>query len=529
MINSCSSVKIFHNLANDDHFQFILRSLGGKQLLMKRYPELYKILLYTQEKQRSALSGIHRTRGMPSPSASNDDYIYGTFDSMKIRTLNYDPKTTLESVSSIQTVDANPSLIIIGEVTDVTHRKSIDGFAVYDSDSQVLDGSIHIASPSLIKDTEYEFLAKSTFSKIDYDEEGKPFYYSVTDITDAKKVMAAGTLVKGITINDPLPIKHEAAAQTVVYYNNRKGSGCDYYYNNVKNDGKSVEVYIPFKGTVEFAPGFKPLYVDRNLDFMLQIETARNGTAAFHTGHWNEIKFSTNASSLSWEFPERWYDILQKNNFGAANNVGFYCKMYVALSGGISVPIVISSEDREHQDPSFKRIPKLTIEWGCFAKGTWIRMGDGSLKKIDDIKAGDLVKTDNGIATVSELVVGTEQKMVLIRTSNSRTLTVTADHPIKTIAGWKKAGDLNAADILQTEAGPSAIEELHYVDYADTVFGIRLDAESALIAQGIYAGDFGCQNRLAQQPEAKPSTKREAFQQELSDLIASVNSQLRKE
>ena len=91
--------------------------------------------------------------------------------------------------------------------------------------------------------------------------------------------------------------------------------------------------------------------------------------------------------------------------------------------------------------------------------------------------------------------------MILIRTSNGCKLTITDDHPIMTESGWKAAGNLNAADIIKTEIGLSAIEEFHYVDYNDKVFSVRLETEAALISEGIYTGDFGCQNRLKDVPE----------------------------
>lgn len=517
------TTRVKHNLADNIQYELVLRSLGGEKLLKQKYPEMYKILLYTRDKQ---IKNANETVALRAPL--DNEYTYGLEDSMKIRTLNYDPATTLESVSSINTVHKNPSLIIVGELKDITHNKAIDGFAVYDSNSQYLDGEINCKSVSLIKDTEYEFMAKSTFSKIEYDESGNPFYSSLTDVTDAKKVVAASTLVKNITVNAPDSIKHPGAARTVIYYNNRTGSGCDYYYNNVKADSNSVEVYIPFNGSVEFANGFKPSYVDKNLDFMLQIVTAKSGVANFNTAHWNEIEWTLNNSSLSWKFPDCWYDILQKNNFDSANDVNFYCKMSVVLEGGIAVPIVISSEDREHKDPSFKKIKAINIAWGCFAKGSRIKMSDNTLKNIEDLKVGDKVKTENGCAAVIETIVGSEEKMILIRASNGCKLTITDDHPVMTEAGWKTAGDLSAADIIKTETGLSGIEELHYVNYRDKVFSVRLETESDLISEGIYTGDFGCQNRLKTVSKNSSDVKKEEFQQELEELISSINNDMRR-
>lgn len=48
----------------------------------------------------------------------NDDYIFGSVDSCKIRTLNYTEDTTLSSVSEMEMEKSKSSLAIIGDITD---------------------------------------------------------------------------------------------------------------------------------------------------------------------------------------------------------------------------------------------------------------------------------------------------------------------------------------------------------------------------------------------------------------------------
>lgn len=513
-----------HNPANEEHFGFLTRALGGEQLLRQKYPDLYKILLYTREKAVKQANGL--SAGQMKAAAPFD---YGLKDSMKIRTINYDPYTTVATVSSIDLVEKNPSLIMTGELKDITHNELIDGFAICDYDTHALEGSIKGDSKKLIRGDEYEFLATTTFFRIVYDGEGKPSMDSQTDTTDAKKVVSSSTIVRNVTVENPDSVRHPGASQTVIYYNNRRGSGCDYYYNNVGSRSDSVDVYIPFSGSVEFNDNFKPSYVDKNTNFKLQIENINNGAASFNTAHWNEIQWKVDGSVLSWRFPDCWYNILAKNNFAVANDVNFYCQMYIAVKSGsftVPVPIVISSRDYEHPDPSFRKIRKLYIEWGCFAQGTVIRMSDGSLKQIQDIKAGERVKTENGSAAVTEVITGTERDMVFIKTPNGNEIKVTKDHPVLTGQGFKAAGALNAGDILKMEYGDDMIAELHYVTYGGNVFSIRTDSEEPVTAEGFYMGDFGCQNRLKEKPRKSSSIAKEGFQQELEDLVGSLNRQL---
>lgn len=135
---------IKHNLAKEEHFNFLTRTLGGEQLLRRKYPDSYKILLYTKEK--SAKTANQLGAGQINAVSPFD---YGLNDSMKIHTLNYDPHTTVSTASSIDSVEENPSLIMIGELKDITYNELIDGFAICDHDTHALDGNIEGDSKKL--------------------------------------------------------------------------------------------------------------------------------------------------------------------------------------------------------------------------------------------------------------------------------------------------------------------------------------------------------------------------------------------
>ena len=172
MINTTTlNGTVKHNLAKKEHFDFLTRTLGGEQLLRQKYPDLYKILLYTKEKAIEPANSLNA--GQVNAFSPFDP---GLKDSMKIRTLNYDPYTTVATTSSINLVEKNPALIMVGELKDITHNELIDGFAVYDHDTHALDSNIEGDSKKLIRGAEYEFLATTTFSRIVYDREGNPAF-----------------------------------------------------------------------------------------------------------------------------------------------------------------------------------------------------------------------------------------------------------------------------------------------------------------------------------------------------------------
>ena len=85
----------------------------------------------------------------------------------------------------------------------------------------------------------------------------------------------------------------------------------------------------------------------------------------------------------------------------------------------------------------------------------------------------------------------------------------------------KRAGQLNAGDILIMEYGNDTIAQLYVSEYHDKVFSIRTKTDSTVIAECFLMGDFGCQNHMKEQPEDRETAKEE-FQEELADLMAEL-------
>lgn len=509
-----------HNLAVPNEMKQILTQLGGVNTLKKSYPEVYKMLIRSGERSKKVANGE-----MVAPIISDKEKgdILGLSDSVGIRTLNFNIHSSAYTQSEMSMVNENKSMVIIGALRDVTHQWDLDGFAVTESNSNNLSGFSDTPSSQLVGDSEYEFLATSTFYKTVLDEEGKTYYVSETHSTDVLKMIRSTELVKEVVVADPMPIKHPKANKTVIFYNNREGDDCDYYYDNVSYGKYDVEVNIDFSGYATFIQGFEPVYVDKNKDFMLQLVS--KGAAVFNMAYWDDIKWNISGQTISWAFPTNWHNRLTSKDVKAANQVKFYCKMTVVTKGGIPVPIVISSQENDSNDSSYKKIKPIEIQWGCFAKGTKIAMDSGTVKTVETIREGDIVRTMNSIAKVISIVKGQESKMIVIGTVHGYKLLLTKDHPVMTENGWKIASELTAADRLLTVSGSDRISELHYCDYNGTVYNFSIDSDDAILVECIYAGDFRCQNK---EKGCKTAKKKEEYQEEMEDLIHELNKSLKR-
>lgn len=513
---------IRHDLAERAHFEWLSGRMGGEDLLRKKYPELYTILMYTRERQLLQAKA-DRGRG-PTEEAS----LNGLQDSMKIRFLAYHPDKGVDTVSSIHTVEESPSLFMVGNLRDLSHEQALGGFAKCSSNSHKLQDSVTFDADRLRADDFYHFSAETTFVKVCRGENGKPYFDSMTEQNVGIKSAYGEGPVKEITVNDPMPCRHPGADKTIIYYK-RSGDGYDYYYDNVDIQSNGIQIYMPFSGSIEFNSYYRPLFVDKNYGFQLHIENIQNGVASFCPGCWKDIKWEIADSKLSWKFPDNWHTTLKRNQVGIMENLDFYCKMYVIAENKNQpgkehrLPVVITSSDLPFSDPAIKTIKKLEILWGCFAKDTGIKMADGSVKRIQDIRPEERVMSDDGSGEVLELISGEEERMIRIVSGCGHTVTVTEDHPVLTENGWKKARDLTAGDILIMEYGKDSIEQLYVCGYHDRVFSIRTESGGAVIADGFLMGDFVCQNQL-RDSEKKTTPSLEAFQEEMSDLASELHA-----
>lgn len=151
-------------------------------------------------------------------------------------------------------------------------------------------------------------------------------------------------------------------------------------------------------------------------------------------------------------------------------------------------------------------------------------MDNGKNLPIEQIKAGDKVMTKDGsVRTVTEVITGSEEKLVHIKTANVNRIRVSRDHPMLTTEGMVKAKNLTAGTILITEDGAESIESLYLVNYYDTAYNLKLDHEGILIANNFYAGDFTEQNHVMKRRAAPATNRLEGIQEEVADLVNSIN------
>ena len=160
---------------------------------------------------------------------------------------------------------------------------------------------------------------------------------------------------------------------------------------------------------------------------------------------------------------------------------------------------------QQHTEDCF--ICTCVREIGCFAPGVKITMADGSLRKIEDVRAGDMVRNAKTGAPVkvAKVIEGPEALPLIRFGFDGATVTTSQAHPVLTAAGLKPANQLKKGDTVfdaQGNAHPVTILETLPIEEGQKVINVDLGAASSdenerlLISDGIITGDIVLQGLL---------------------------------
>ena len=146
-------------------------------------------------------------------------------------------------------------------------------------------------------------------------------------------------------------------------------------------------------------------------------------------------------------------------------------------------------------------------EIGCFAPGVKITMADGSLRNIEDVRAGDMVRNAKTGAPVkvSKVIEGPEALPLIRFGFDGAAVTTSQAHPVLTAAGLKPANGLKKGDtIFDAQGNPHPVTTLETLPIEEGQRVINVDLETAssdanerlLISDGIITGDIVLQGLL---------------------------------
>lgn len=207
--------------------------------------------------------------------------------------------------------------------------------------------------------------------------------------------------------------------------------------------------------------------------------------------------------TITYSFNEEWTGIklsdCYKKEGSAYTHADYLLTVEALKTDDHKITLLITNIDaiiKGKKGSSIKEIKKIDVYLDCFAKGTQISMADGSVKAVENICSGDLIKTKDGRESrVRQVQVQDDCQVLGIGLESGRELSLTDGHAVYTKDGIFPASRLKEGQEVITETGTDRIR--HIVPQCEStyrVYALFLEgSDEWLFADGVmvHSSDSG--------------------------------------
>lgn len=303
----------------------------------------------------------------------------------------------------------------------------------------------------------------------------------------AKKVslsnLYVGNLDVRYQINAPV-IRREGKHDhiEISYYENViNKSSYDYIYDGKRNG--IDQMYLDSSGEIKI--------INAELKYVDMILTVSNKSS--WKQYPNEPHIDVKDSKIDYWFEPKWEgikltDCLRKIN--DSNTWVNYLLEMEALTADDDIIRLIITNIKEilsgGKADSIYEIPAIYAYLDCFAKGTMISMADGSKKAVEEMEAGEPVRSKDGRdVPVKEVRIQGEAHVIGIYLESGEEILLTEGHAVNTVDGIYPASRLREGQKIITENGTGRISRIiPQCGRTYTVYALVLEEG----AQWLYAG-----------------------------------------
>lgn len=220
-------------------------------------------------------------------------------------------------------------------------------------------------------------------------------------------------------------------------------------------------------------------------------------SASYKAGE-GAIKLNINESTLEYDMTGPWGVTYNEVGSWQTKYFDYEFTLSYTLQTGLGTSKRHTSYICSNRESCLKKVAPIALKYGCFSRGTNIVMAGGMQKKIEDIRIGDFVWSEEGILLVRNIWSG-KDIILNIKLEDETFLGVTGDHPLQTLDGWIKAKDVHKGMYLKKAQGGGSCKVLSIEEGGEAfVYNLETEKEegSVLSANGIAAGDFAMQNNM---------------------------------
>lgn len=154
--------------------------------------------------------------------------------------------------------------------------------------------------------------------------------------------------------------------------------------------------------------------------------------------------------------------------------------------------LLVTSRKTTTQANYIRRVLPLRGMYGCVANGTLISTVRG-LVPIEEIKIGDMVVGIDKPDKVMNIWRGEEPNGLISIKGDGFELLTTADHPVVTEYGMKRAGKLKEGERVMTENGLRPVQIMHRSNPV-SVYNLDTENEMPFFAEKVLVGGMQAQN-----------------------------------
>ncbi|WP_244511137.1 Hint domain-containing protein [Magnetospirillum fulvum] len=317
--------------------------------------------------------------------------------------------------------------------------------------------------------------------------------------------VAAIIPVQSITVLNPNHNAHPTRDYIKVGLNRTSSqvADCDYYYQ-YGNEGSKPIVGLQVNGSAQLLSGFTvaatPNFTGSCVLFR-RSDVGAGATLAFPVSKIPSL-CSGGGNAVSWNIGPSWFSGAPWDQ-NQVIDLDFTLNFNIVPNGTASLRV--TSVPQAVTTPSnLAALVPIQFVWGCVARGTEIRMEDGSTRRIETLRVGERVADgQGGSLRISEVWTGHEAKpLYRLVTASGAEVLLTEEHPVPTADGVVLARDLVPGMVVTTARGDEALCTVETVSHDGPVCNLDLlpddavsasdvddDAITGFVAGGILVGD----------------------------------------
>lgn len=248
-----------------------------------------------------------------------------------------------------------------------------------------------------------------------------------------------------------------------------------------------------FDGNIDVDGTGKPSNASATLVMLAPDGSSPCRIAELGAAFFNDPGTKVDGKTLSWSFDPLRFD----NGCAiAAGAYSFSLAISVSVHGKPAWATVSSAIDGD--TITTREIPPVQVVAGCIAKGTKVTLATGATRVVEQVKAGDKLKSQGDNLTVAAIASGAREESVTLTLASGQSVQVSTIHAIPTQRGIVQAQDLRLGDELTTGSGTSRVTRivaqvlptpLQVYDLVLTPAQVSQTQGSTYYAGGILVGD----------------------------------------